>query len=122
MLLALTRPSRSEDLASLQIDRSWFSPEGAAFLPATLAKQSWQGKALTEYFSHPSLTTENCVQWPLSDGILMSLSHRVRREQKLFVAIVNPNYPVSSSTIAQWLRDTLQQAEIDVGIFGPHSM
>ena len=50
MLLALTRPSRSEDLASLQIDRSWFSPEGAAFLPAALAKQSWQGKDLTEYF------------------------------------------------------------------------
>ena len=32
MLLALTRPSRSADLASLQIDRCRFSPEGVAFL------------------------------------------------------------------------------------------
>ena len=39
---------------------------------------------------------------------------------KLFVAIVNPNHPISSSTIAQWPRDKLQQAEIDVGIFGAH--
>ena len=41
---------------------------------------------------------------------------------KLFVAIVRPHHPVSSSTIAQWLRDMLQQAGINVGIFGAHSV
>ena len=56
MLLALTRPSRSADLASLQIDRCQFNPEGVVFLPAVLAKQSRQGKALAEYFSHRSHT------------------------------------------------------------------
>ena len=44
MLLALTRPSRSVDLAALQVDRCYFSPEDVAFLPAALAKQSRQGK------------------------------------------------------------------------------
>ena len=62
MLLALTRPSRSADLAVLQIDRCRFNPEGVTFLPVTLAKQSRQGKTLTEYFSHPSLTTGNYAQ------------------------------------------------------------
>ena len=41
---------------------------------------------------------------------------------KLFVAVVEPHNPVSLSSIARWLRDTLQQAGIDVGIFGAHSV
>lgn len=41
---------------------------------------------------------------------------------KLFVAIVKPHNPVSSSSITRWLRETLQQAGIDVGIFGSHSV
>ena len=123
MLLALTRPSQSEDLASLQIDRCWFSPEGTAFLPAALVKQSRQGKALTEYF-FPSFphNRELCLVATLRQYINVTSSPRQERTVKLFVAIVNPNHPVSSSTIAQWLRDTLQQAEIDVGIFGAHSV
>ena len=50
MLLALTRPSRSADLASLQLSHRRFSPEGVMFLPAALAKQSRQGKLLKEFF------------------------------------------------------------------------
>ena len=41
---------------------------------------------------------------------------------KLFLAIVKPHNPVLSSTIARWLRNTLQQAGIDAGIFGAHSV
>ena len=61
MLLALTKPFRSADLAALQVDRCRFRLEGVTFLLATQAKQSRQGKALTEHFSHPSLTIENYV-------------------------------------------------------------
>jgi len=50
MLLALTRPSRSADLASLQIDRRRYKPEGVEFLPSTLAKQSSQGRTLRQFF------------------------------------------------------------------------
>jgi len=50
MLLALTRPSCSADLASLQLSHRQFSPEGMVFLPATLVKQSRQGKLLNEFF------------------------------------------------------------------------
>ena len=60
MLLALTRPSRSADLASLQIDRCRFSPEGVAFLPAALAKQSRQGKTL-DRVSFPALLSQQGI-------------------------------------------------------------
>ena len=69
MLLAPTRPSRSADLASLQIDRCRFNPEGVTFLPAVLAKQSRPCKALTEYFSHLFHTTGSCALWLPSDNI-----------------------------------------------------
>ena len=47
---------------------------------------------------------------------------RLEDAVKLFVAVVKPHNPVSSSSIARWLRDTLQQAGIDVGIFGAQSV
>ena len=47
-------------------------------------------------------------------------SLRTEGTAKLFVAIIKPHNPVSSSTIVPWLRGTLQQAEIDTGIFGVH--
>ena len=43
-----------------------------------------------------------------------------RRQGK--IAIIKPHNPVSSATIALWLRDVLQQAEIEIGIFGAHSI
>ena len=40
MLMALVRPSRSADIASLTISKCQFKPEGVSFLPSDLAKQS----------------------------------------------------------------------------------
>ena len=50
MLMSLARLSRSADLASLCIDHCHYKPEGVVFVPSVLAKQSRQGKPLTEYF------------------------------------------------------------------------
>ena len=50
MLMSLARPSRSADLASLCIKNCQYKPEGVTFLPSSLAKQSRQGKPLTDYF------------------------------------------------------------------------
>ena len=40
MVMSLARPSRSADLAALQLDNCQFKPEGVVFLLSTLAKQS----------------------------------------------------------------------------------
>ena len=123
MLLALTRPPQSADLAALQIDRCRFNPEGVTFLPATLAKQSRQGKTLREYFFPSFLhNRELCPVTTLQKYIDVTSSLRPEGKVKLFVAIVKPHNPVSSATIARWLRDVLQQAGIDIGIFGAHSI
>ena len=123
MLLALTRPSRSADLASLQVDRCRFSPEGVTFLPATLAKQSRQGRVLKEYF-FPSFphNRELCPVDALRHYIDSTSSLHPEGSVRLFVALVKPHNPVSSSTIARWLKGMLQQAGVDISIFGAHSV
>ena len=50
MFMCLTRLSRSADLASLQLDRHQFKPEGVVFLPPALAKESSQGRVVRELF------------------------------------------------------------------------
>ena len=50
MLMSLARPSRSADLVSFFIDNCHYKPEGVVFVPLVLAKQSRQGKPMTEYF------------------------------------------------------------------------
>ena len=50
MLMALTRPSRSADIANLSLGHRKYSPEGVSFQPTQLAKQSRPSKSITEFF------------------------------------------------------------------------
>ena len=50
MLMALTRPSRSADIANLSLRHRKYSPEGVSFQPTHMAKQSRPSKAITEFF------------------------------------------------------------------------
>ena len=62
MLLALTRPSRSADLSSLDIQWRSYQSEGVTFRPIHLAKQSRSSKQRTDFFSQPLKKTLECVQ------------------------------------------------------------
>ena len=112
MLMALTRPSRSADLASLQLDRH-YKPEGVVFLPATLAKQSSQRRIHGDLF-FPSFP-HNATLCPVETAAL-------HPKDKLFVAIKKPHQPVASCTAARWLKETLRLVGIDVSIFSGHSV
>ena len=123
MLLALTRPSRSADLVSLQLDRCHFRPEGVVLLPATLAKQSAQGKPLKEYFfpSFPHNSQLRPVK-TLKQYEVLTAPLRPSTTTNLFIALVKPHKAVSSATIARWLHEVLKLAGIDVSIFSGHSV
>ena len=98
MLLALTRPSRSADLVSLQLDCRQFRPEGVVFLPATLAKQSAQeGKPLKEYF-FPSFphNSELCPVETLRRYETLTAALRPNTTSNLFIALVKPHKEVTS--------------------------
>ncbi len=50
MLLSLTRPSRSADLAQLEVGAMHSHLEGASFTPTHLSKQFQQGRLLQDFF------------------------------------------------------------------------
>ena len=50
MLLALTRPSRSADLAGLDLRFRRYFPEGVSFAHTKLAKQTKQDKGIADFF------------------------------------------------------------------------
>lgn len=122
MLMALTRPSRSADLMQLNLHLRQFLPEGVIFKPAGLTKQARQNKPLADFF-FPSFP-HNKRLCPVE--ALKAYEERTKPirngREKLFLAIVKPHNPVSSPTIARWLRTVLGKAGIDTAIFKAHSV
>ena len=122
ILLALTRPSRSADLSNLDITGRQYRPEGVAFLPCTLAKQSRQGKPIAEFF-FPSFPHDTKLCPVMT---LRAYEERTRGlrsiETRLLVSLIKPHKKVTSSTIARWIRSLLEAAGVNTSIFQAHSV
>ena len=120
-IMAITRPSRSADLSQLDKERMRWGNDGVSFLPTTLAKQSRQGKPIKEFFFPsfppvPALCPVKTLQ-----GYLRKTEPLRGVESRLFVSFIRPHKAITSSTIARWLKTILQQAGVDIAIFGAHS-
>ena len=122
MLLALTRPSRSVDLAKLDLRGYRNTPEGAVFTPFALAKQSRPGKEIREFF-FPSFP-ENIKLCPVHSLTMYIEKTRALRSDnnQLFVSTIKPHGSVTSSTIARWLKEVMAAAGIDTSTFKAHSV
>ena len=120
-LLAITRPSRSVDLSNLDMSRMQSHSSGVSFLPNSLAKQSRQGKSIESFFfpsfpSNKTLCPVNTLQAYLSRTAPLR-----QKESRLFISFIKPHKAVTSSSIARWLRLTLENSGINASIFGAHS-
>ena len=121
MLLALTRPSRSADLANLYVTERRYTPEGVVFYPHTLAKQSHQGKPVAEFF-FPSFM-DDIRLCPATLRVYEERTQSVRAgESRLLLSFIQPHRAVTSSSIARWLKSLLTEAEVDTAIFRAHSI
>ena len=123
MLMALTRPSRSADLTRLDLR---YTPDGVVFQEAGLAKQSRQKNPRAEFFFPAfSQNTALCPMATLRVYEQKTESFRSLEDEgrtRLFLAVVRPHKPVSSSTLARWMKSMLEKAGIDTGIFKAHSV
>ena len=121
MLMALTRPSRSADLAKLDLQFRSYSVDGVTFQPNTLSKQSRQQKHGTEFF-FPCYPTEDLLCPVLALKEYESRTRQLRGSHTtLFLSVSKPHKPVSSSTIARWLKVLLGKAGVNTEIFKAHS-
>ena len=119
MLLALTGPSRSADLANLYVTGRRYTPEGVVFYPHTLAKQ---GKPVTEFF-FPSFMDDIRLCPVTTLRVYEERTQSVRaRESRLLLSFIQPHRAVTSSSIARWLKSLLTEAGVDTAIFRAHSI
>ena len=127
MLLALTRPSRSADLSRLNLQMRSFKSNGVVFRPAHLAKQSRSSKPMADFF-FPSFAEDPviCPMVTLKAYEERTESFRanlpVDSRHQLFLSCIGQHTPVSSSTIARWLKGFMAEAGIDISIFKAHSV
>ena len=121
MLLSLTRPSRSVDLAKLNLVGLRNTPEGAVFLPTALAKQSRPGKEFKQ-FLFPKFAENEKLCPVQSLSLYMERTKALRGDATQLFISIKPHNPVTSSTIARWLKLGMESAGIYTSIFKAHSV
>jgi hypothetical protein len=122
--MSLSRPSRSADLASLDLDSRRYTKEAVVFKTRTLTKQSRPNHLDSEFILSAFTSNLNlCPEHTLKVYEERTKSFRIGEEQKqyLFLALIKPHRPVSPSTIARWTVSLLAKAGIDTTIFKAHS-
>ena len=127
MLLALTRPSRSTDLSNLNIQWRSYRSDGVTFRPTHLAKQNRSSKHIPDFF-FPCFKDD-----PILCPVVTLKAYEERTKEFrdfqsstlktcLFLSWIGKHNPVTSSTIARWLKETMKDAGIDISIFKSHSV
>lgn len=124
--MALVQASRSSKLHALDLRFRVFKPEGVLLKLPTLTKQRAPGAPPKEVFfaAFPSERRlcvveclrqyERCTQAFRPEGIA--------ELQKLFMSHIRSHKPVSFQRIAQWLKDFLNGAGINTGVFKARSV
>jgi len=123
VLLALTRPSRSNDLSNLSLEAMRMLPDGVQFNPVCLSKQSRPSRSLKP-FTFPSFSNDKrlCPKEAIQAYIARTESFRGKGKEKLLLSFVKPHNPISSSSVARWIVTMLKSAGIDTDTFKSHSV
>ena len=127
MLMALTRPSRTMDLSKLDIGYRHFTTSGVLFKPQHLSKQSRPSKPLADFF-YPRYAEDEtiCPVVTLQAYEARTIEFRSlstdKKNSLLFLSWIGKHEPVTSSTIARWLKTCLSEAGINTEMFKAHSV
>ena len=125
MLMALISFNRWDSLHKLDLRFHYFKHDGVNFIILTHTKTSGPTKFKEIFFRAFPQDRRLCVvnylkhykeytakYWPKQ-----SLSH----PDPLFLSIVSPHKPISSTTFARWIKTVLKDSGIDTSTFGSHS-
>ena len=98
------------------------TPEGATILPLTLPKQCQAGRPVKDYF-FPIFTENNSICPASTLQVYLQRTGQIRgeKEEHFFLTSTKPHRPVSSATIARWIKTALTRAGIDTTLFRAHS-
>ena len=124
--MALVEASRVSELQALDLRFRVYRPEGVLFQLPTLGKKRSVGAPPRElmFGAFPS-DSRLCVTRCLRQYEAVTLKHRksgLDNPQPLFLSYIKPHKPVTSQRLANWLKESLGRAGINISIFKAHSV
>ena len=126
MLLSLTAPDRSSDLVKRDLRYRTFHPEGVSFNLHGLSKTSRPGDPpkVSFHAAFPSDVDLCPVECLKCYEALTSAFRPIDPSlpNQLFLSYIRPHSPVTSSSVARWIKSILELSDIDISIFTAHSV
>ncbi len=124
LLFAITCPKRVSSLANLDLNHHRFSPEGLTFTLFT-TKTTRPDETVTAFYTVFPGGKRLCPVACFKEYISVTAKFRNStkdQSNKLFLSFIKPHKPVTSSTLACWIRSLLGDSGIDTEIFKAHSV
>lgn len=117
LLLCLVSFRRVSDVRAFDVDAFSVSPEGVTFRVSRRTKSNSTSVFYPFFASEPQL----CVVSTLTRYVEVTSALRTSASGQLLVSYVRPHVPVSTTTLARWIRWLLSLAGVDP-CFGAHSV
>ena len=123
MLTALCNDDRLSDLIALNLNFRQYTSAGVSFTIPGLTKTIRTGQPIqSTYPSFPEmLSSAQLRPYNIMKTELPHLGQRIQETTHYFYLTVKPFKPVGSTTIARWLKSSLQLAGINTTAFKAHS-
>lgn len=118
-LILLASAQRVQTLPHLSLENLVFTTEGAQFTVYEKLKHTTSKGTeimLKSFPQNPAL----CVVQHLS--VYLQCTKPVRTSPLLLLSFQKPFKPVGTQTLGRWIRELLQEAGINLQVFGPHSI
>ncbi|KAM4807601.1 integrase/recombinase xerD homolog [Rhinophrynus dorsalis] len=117
MLLCLISFKRVSDIHALDLHSRSFTPEGVRFVIRRRTKTSMRAVIYPPFPERPQLCVVQCLKAYERRTALLRKSGWTQ----LLISFRKPHLPVSSATLARWVRWIMQLSGIDISLFGAHS-
>ena len=121
MLMALSSFDKCDSLHKLDLRFHYFKCDGVNFIIPTHTKTSGPTKLKEIFFPAFPQDRRICVINYKEYTAEYRPKQSPSTPDPLFLSIVSPHKPISSTTFARWIKTVLKESGIDTSTFGSHS-
>ena len=126
MLCALCSAQRQQTLCALDLANLKKSDSCLSFVITERLKTSKPGKRIEVKFECLPAQPDMCPKCTLAAYIMRTKTLRTIQPNttcsKLFISYIKPHKPVSTDTLARWIKSVLSSSGIDTAVFKAHSV
>ena len=113
-------------LSSLDLHHYKLLPEGLVFTLTVATKTTRPDETVEAFFTRfpedSKLCPVECLNTYLSSTSRLRNLSEAGKSNNLFVSYIKPRQPVTTASVARWIRSFLTEAGIDTSVFKTHSV